>query len=201
MCAPLTPRQTLSLDRLGLDDLGMLARHKRATPAVRDAFVRALRTWIELRVRRVGQGRLQPADIDDLVQDFVVRCLTRHLCAWDPALCTISAFLFRRLRCEVIDHQRVVCRRAARDTIVDEVELLSPEPSPVEREEQQVRERKLRLVDDVVAALPRRQKMVMRRTLLGDTLHDIAKDIGVSHSTLSREKSAALQQIHTALAA
>ncbi len=199
MCAPLSPR--LSLDRLGLDDLGMLVRHKRATPAVRQAFAQALRTWIEQRVRRLGQGRLQAADVDDLVQEFTVRCLTRHFCAWEPALCTLSAFLFHRLRCEVIDHQRLVCRRAARDAAVDDLELASTDPSPAEREERLVRERNLQRIDDAVAALPRRQKMVMRRTLLGEPLHTIARDAGVSHSTLSREKSQALQGIQAALAA
>ena len=199
MCAPhLTPR--LTLNALGLDDLGLLVRHKKATPAVREAFARALLAWTKVRVQRLSRRGLQPDDVNDLSQEFVLRCLTRHFAGWDPTAVTISAYLYTRLRTEVIDRQRLLRRRGARDIDVDDVELPGQLPSPEEIQASREREARFRRLDDVVARLPRRQKMVMRRTLRGEQLQDIAKDAGLHHSTLSRDRSQALQHIHATLA-
>ena len=203
MCAPLSTPNTrrFSLASLTLDELGLLVRHKKATRPVRDAFARALLVWTRQRVQRLSRHRLQAADVNDLVQEFMVRCLTRHFSGWDPSAVAISAYLYTRLRTEVIDRQRQVRRRSARDVDVDEAELPSQLPTPDEIQATRITDARLRHLDNVVALLPRRQRMVMKRTLKGDCLTDIAKGVGVHHSTLSRDRTQAVQIIRAALLA
>jgi RNA polymerase sigma factor (sigma-70 family) len=198
MCAPQkTPH--FDLHALSLDDLGLLARHKKASPAVREAFARELSRWTRARVQSMSGRRLQPADVNDVAQEFVVRCLIRHLPAWDPKLVSLSPFLYRRLRCEVIDRQRLLRRRSERDFDVDDLELPGHVPNVEEIQATREEDARLRLLDVVVARLPRRQRMVMRRTLRGEPLKDIARDARVHHSTLSRERASAVLVLQTAL--
>ncbi|MDP2344625.1 MAG: sigma-70 family RNA polymerase sigma factor [Deltaproteobacteria bacterium] len=200
MCHPIQPPR-LDLKALSLDDLGLLARHKKATPAVREAFARELLRWTRQRVQSMSGRRLQLADVADVAQEFAIRCFTRHVEQWNPALVSLSAFLYRRLRCEVIDRQRLLRRRQERDFDVDGLELPTQLPNVDEIQTTREEEARLRHLDVVVGRLPRRQRMVMRRTLRGEQLKDIAKDARVHHSTLSRERTQAIRHIHAALAA
>ncbi len=185
--------------RLHLDDLGLRVRDRTATPAVREAFARELSRWTRQRVQRCGGRRLQPADVSDVSQEFVLRCLTRHFAGWDPQAVTLSAYLYRRLRHEVIDRQRQLRRRSVRDVDVDDLELPGQQPTLEDIQVVRERERRLRHLDDVVATLPRRQEMVVRRTLRGERLEEIARGAGVHHSTLSRDRTRALKHMQAVM--
>lgn len=194
MCAPVsTP--TFSLSALTLDELGLLVRHKRANSSVAEAFARALLVWTKRRVQRLCRRHLQVDDVNDLVQEFMVRCLTRHFAGWEPSEVSISAYLYGRLRTEVIDRQRQLLRRSIRDTDVDDTELPSQLPTPDEIQATRETEWRVRRLHRVVSALPRRQRMIMRRSFSGVTLRDLAKAEGVHPSTFSRERALAVASI------
>lgn len=191
MCSP-------SLHRLDLDQLGMMALHPRAGKDVEAAFARVLTEWVHNRVRRLIGRWAQPAELDDVAANFVLRCYARHLPAWQDARCTLSSYLYTRLRCEVIDHQRGVCRFAGRYLDVAEVDVAVDARDLVKDADDRAREAQFQLLDDVIDQLPRRRRMIMRRTLSGETIKEIAKDKRCSTSTLSRERSLALQTIQQA---
>lgn len=207
MCSPAAPTKpfALNLSRLTLDELGILQTHPRANDDVKEAFAAALHVWIGLRLRRLLGRSTQVADRDDLGQEFLVRCYTRYLPSWQPGTCSLSSFLFLRLRCEVVDHLRKHGRVAGRFVDVEDVavaaEVTASDTSLFAVIDAAADEQRHRLVDDVVARLPRRQRMVLRRSLAGETLNAIAKDVGLSHSTASRERAQAMASVKAALAA
>lgn len=194
MCTRPTAKPTLSLDNLGL-----LMRHPKATPAVQAAFSRALIRWSTDRIGSLTRRMVSfdAADRDDLLQAFMLRCLTRHLPRWEPHRVSLSAYLYRRLHGDVIDTLRARRRREATvsdvdaDTIVDEV---CDRDAWIER---LTRESTLRLVEDSIDELPRRQRQVLRRSMGGETLTEVAAGLGLHPSTLSRERSAALRTVRT----
>jgi RNA polymerase sigma factor (sigma-70 family) len=198
MSAPAPVR--IDLTTLGLDDLGLLARHPRAPQSARRAFVRALTSWTQARVAFVTRSmqNIDDSDRDDIVQDFLIACLTRHLRQWHPELSTLTAYLFVRLRCSAIDawrRRRTAHQRDGGDhvDVVDErsdVETLS-------------RVRELEDCFDAtraaVDALPHRQRAVVLHVLQGDSLVDAASALGVHASTASRERTAALARLRVQL--
>ena len=194
MCTRPTPRSHLSIDHLGL-----LMRHPRATPAVQAAFSRALIRWTTARIGSLTRRMISfdAADRDDLLQAFMLRCLTRHLPRWEPHRVTLSAYLYRRLHGDVVDTLRARRRLDATfadvdaDTVIDEV---CDRDAWVERLGKETR---LSLVEDSIEALPRRQRQVLRRSMGGETLTEVAAGLGLHPSTLSRERSSALRAVRT----
>ena len=106
---------------LDLDTLGLMARHPRATASTQALFSAALVKWARDRVQLVTRRMVSftAADRDDLVQEFMLRCLTRHLPRWEPAMTPLSAYLYRRLQGDVIDQLR---RRITREKRVGAVD-------------------------------------------------------------------------------
>lgn len=194
MCTRPAPRSHLSIDHLGL-----LMRHPRATPAVQAAFSRVLIRWTTVRIGSLTRRMISfdAADRDDLLQAFMLRCLTRHLPHWEPHRVTLSAYLYRRLHGDVVDTLRARQRLDATvadvdaDTIIDEV---CDRDAWVERLRKETR---LCLVEDSIEALPRRQRQVLRRSMGGETLTEVAAGLGLHPSTLSRERSSALRAVRT----
>ncbi len=189
---------------LDLDSLGLLARHPRAAANVQAAFSRALVKWARDRVAMVTRRMVSftASDRDDLVQEFMLRCLTRHLQRWDPSSTTLSAFLFRRLHGDVVDQLRrriTVEKRIAPgadpDSLVDDERAHDGIVANAHRE------RALAAIDAAVIRLPRRQRAVVRRTFAGESASDVAADLRVHPSTVSRERSAAIITLRNVVAA
>jgi RNA polymerase sigma factor (sigma-70 family) len=207
MSAP-TPFR-IDLDQLGLDDLGLLVRHPRAPDSVRRAFVRALDAWTRRRVRSLTRSMraVGAHDREDLVQEFLLRCLTRHLRHWQPATSTITGFLYPRLRGVVIDHWRR-SRTAERHVVTDDdrdADLDVPVEDAVDVAAgalcaAQARDVCHEAVDSAVASLPARQRRVVRALLRGAALADVAEELDVHPSTVSRERAAAFTSLRTTLA-
>ena len=63
------------------------------------------------------------------------------------------------------------------------------------------RERALAAIDAAVIRLPRRQRAVVRRTFAGESASDVAADLRVHPSTVSRERSAAIITLRNVVAA
>jgi RNA polymerase sigma factor (sigma-70 family) len=213
MSAPRSVR--LDLLALGLDDLAVLARHPHAPAEGRRAFVAVLTRWTRDRVTVVTRtmSGFGDADREDLVQDFLMACLTRHLRQWIPERGTVSAFLFVRLRSTVIDawrrRQRLVRRQGVieRDVqdMIDEVDSVqhknagaTPDGFDAARD---------RASDDLhaalvgaVAALPERQRTVVRCLCAGRTVGEAAALLRVHPSTASRERGAAFARLREMLA-
>ncbi len=201
MCS--NPR--LDPNTLDLDTLAMLARHPRATANVQAAFSKALVTWSRQRIQMVTRrmGTFSTGDRDDLLQEFMLRCLTRHLQRWDPAATTLSAFLFRRLHGDVVDQlrRRITHEKRVDGSAFDPDTIIDEERGIDEIAARRHRERALTAVDAAVVRLPRRQRAVVRRTFAGESAADVAADLRVHPSTISRERSAALSTLRLALAA
>jgi RNA polymerase sigma factor (sigma-70 family) len=198
MSAPASVR--IDVNTLSLDDLGLLVRHPRAPASARNAFVKALAAWTQARVALVARTmrNLDETDREDIAQEFLLQCLTRHLRQWQPTLSTITAFLFPRLRCVVIDAWRRRVREGQRDG-GDECDR-EDERADVERGPRRVRlEACYAVVAAAITRLPKRQRSVMRLVLAGDSLGDVAAALGVHPSTVSRERSAALTRLRGAL--
>jgi RNA polymerase sigma factor (sigma-70 family) len=203
MSAPAPVRIDLTV--LGLDDLGLLARHPQAPQGARRAFVRELTTWTRTRVATATRTMrtLDASDREDIVQDFLVACLTRHLRRWDPGRSTLTAYLFVRLRGAAIDawrRRRTALRRDGGEiaAVVDQVAGDFDVEAPA-------RARALDACFGVALAavdrLPRRQRAVVRHVLQGDSLAEAAQTLGVHASTASRERAAALAQLRSTLEA
>jgi RNA polymerase sigma factor (sigma-70 family) len=196
----------LDLASLGLDDLAVLARHPLAPAATRTLFTAALSRWVRQRVATATRGMtaFDAAERDDLVQEFLVTCLTRHLRQWDPQRCPLSAFLYVRLRGAAIDGWRRH-RRAQRHGALVEVDLdtvVDPDSEGGSGE----RGPRARTLDGCCAAmaaavqtLPRRQRAVVEHVLQGHSLVEAAAALKVHPSTASRERSAALASLRGAL--
>ncbi len=199
MCLPVTHRPTVEL--LSLDQLGMLALHPRASAEVKETFARVLTTWVNDRVRRLIGRWAQPCELEDVASDFIVRCYTRHLPAWSDIRCALSSYLYTRLRCEIIDHQRNVCRRVGRYLDIVDVEVAVEARDLEQDAKDREREARLDLLDQLVDRLPRRRRMVIKRSMSGETLHSIGRAKKVSHSTLSRERALGLATLQAAVQA
>jgi RNA polymerase sigma factor (sigma-70 family) len=186
---------------LGLDDLGLLVRHPRAPESVRRAFVQALDAWVRRRVATLTRRMrtIDDADRDDLVQDFLLACLTRHLRQWQPARATVSAYLFARLRCLVIDRWRRRRDAVARDA-GDDVDVASDTFTVDAARGAQAREACCVAVAHAVAGLPVRQRAVMRGFLRGDAAGTLAWELRLHPSTVSRDRTAALAALRAKLA-
>jgi RNA polymerase sigma factor (sigma-70 family) len=189
----------LALTPGGLDALAEQVCRGAATPATTAAFHAALLKWTRARLRQIAPW-LQRADVDDLAHDFWLRCMTRHLPAWDPTACVATAYLYRRLHCETVDELRRHQRRARVDD-VDDVEVAAPAVDVVDLEAAREREQKIARLDAAVERLPRRQRAVLRRTLRGEPLAAVAKDVRIHHTTASRERALAIATVQRALAA
>ena len=181
---------------LALDSLAVLARHPLATANVQATFSRALVKWARDRIAMVTRRMMSftAADRDDLLQEFMLRCLTRHLDRWDPARTTLTAFLYRRLHGDVIDQLR---RRIA----VDPDSLVDDERAHDGIAARAHRERALAALDAAVVRLPRRQRAVVRRTFAGESANDVAADLRIHPSTVSRERSAAILTLRSVVEA
>lgn len=192
---------TRPLHSLNLDQLALLASHPRATPAVQAAFSRALLTWTRERARRLRRRWPPGVELDDVVQIFMLRCLTRHLPAWPQHRVALSPYLYRRLVCDACDVVRGQNRHASRfddadpDAFIDEGRETEACLGRVETE------RTLRLVEDVVAALPVRQRLAVETHFGGQSLSEVAARLRVHPSTMSREKTAAVATLRTVLQA
>lgn len=185
MCSP------VALDRLSLDHLALLASHPRATPTVQAAFSRALLAWTRVRVARLARRWANDMDCDDLVQHFMLRCLTRHLPLWSSHRVSLSPYLFRRLQGDVLDALRAR-RRGTVDGDVDPDTLIDEERDTEACAARVEAERTLRLVERVVEELPTRQRLAVQRGFAGESMAEVAASLKVHPSTMSREKSAAL---------
>ena len=114
------------LDTLSLDHLALLASHPRATPTVQAAFSRALLSWTRERARKLRHRWPPGVELDDVIQTFMLRCLTRHLPAWQEHRVALSPYLYRRLLCDACDVVRGQNRHASRfddldpDVVIDE---------------------------------------------------------------------------------
>lgn len=205
MCSPVTPlpltasSKRAAIEQLGLDQLGMLALHPRASAQLKETFAQVLTTWVHDRVRRLIGRWAQPAEREDVASDFIVRCYTRHLPAWSDVRCALSSYLYTRLRCEIVDHQRNVCRRAGRYLDIVDVDIAVDARDVEQDARDREKEARLALLDTLVDRLPRRRRMVLKRSLSGETLHAIGREKKVSHSTLSRERSLALATLQEAV--
>jgi RNA polymerase sigma factor (sigma-70 family) len=207
MSAPLAVR--LDLQRLSLDELGLLARHPRASHAVRAAFVRTLSAWVRSRIRGLARTmrNLGAFDHEDIAQDFLERCLTRHLRQWDPEAVALSPFLFLRLRGAVIDswRRRETESRRAGGVDVDDVEGDCGVDVVGDRVVVGGTTRALALESSwqsthaAIHALPPRQRTVVRLVLRGAKLADVAQTLKVHPSTVSREHRAALDRLRGTL--
>ena len=189
------------LDTLSLDHLALLASHPRATPAVQAAFSRALLSWTRERARRLRHRWPPGVEVDDVIQTFMLRCLTRHLPAWQEHRVALSPYLYRRLVCDACDVVRGQNRHASRFDDLDPDDVIDEERETEACLERVGTERTLRLVDDVVAALPERQRLAVECSMAGASLSDVAARLRVHPSTMSREKSAALETLRTVLLA
>ncbi len=188
---------------LDLDTLGLMARHPRATASTQALFSAALVKWARDRVQLVTRRMVSftAADRDDLVQEFMLRCLTRHLPRWEPAMTPLSAYLYRRLQGDVIDQLRRRITREKRVGAVDPDTLIDDERGHDEIAAARHRERALAALDAAVVRLPRRQRAVVRRTLNGESAGDVAASLRVHASTVSRERAAAISTLRAVVAA
>ena len=197
MCTPQTPKQILK--DLTLDNLALLARHRRATPGVLEAFSRALSDWTDRRIRHlsVRYPSVSNACREDIRQDFLIRCLRRHLQTWRSSQCSFTAFAYRRLHGDVVDHLRrriTAERRAASpdldlDTFEDDNLALETITNNLQHEHQ------LRLLEGGLRRLPSREREVLERTAEGESMSQMALEEGVHPSTLSRLRATALTNL------
>ena len=188
---------------LALDSLAVLARHPLATANVQATFSRALVKWARDRIAMVTRRMMSftAADRDDLLQEFMLRCLTRHLDRWDPARTTLTAFLYRRLHGDVIDQLRRRITVERRVGAVDPDSLVDDERAHDGIAARAHRERALAALDAAVVRLPRRQRAVVRRTFAGESANDVAADLRIHPSTVSRERSAAILTLRSVVEA
>jgi len=181
---------------LDLDSLAMLARHPRATANVQAAFSKALVKWARDRIAMVTRRMVSftAADRDDLLQEFMLRCLTRHLDRWDPTQTVLTAFLYRRLHGDVVDQlrKRITVEKRLAPGAFDPDTLVDDERAHDGIAARAHRERALAAIDAAVVRLPRRQRAVVRRTFAGESASEVAADLRVHPSTVSRERSAAI---------
>jgi RNA polymerase sigma factor (sigma-70 family) len=189
------------LHNLSLDHLALLATHPRATPAVQAAFSRALLDWTRERASRLRHRWPAGVELDDVIQTFMLRCLTRHLPAWRQHKVALSPYLYRRLVCDACDVVRGQNRHTTRFDDVDPDEVIDDERETETCLERVATERTLRLVEDVVAALPARQRLAVESGLGGASLSEVAAKLQVHPSTMSRERTAALATLRTVLQA
>ena len=199
MCSPARPL-VLPLSRMSFDQLGILATHPRATDEIKEAFAAALHLWVGQRLKRLLGRSTQAADREDLAHEFMISCYAHHLAGWSPGLCPVSAWLFLRLRSDVVDFLRKTTRSKGRFVDVDDACVVAPDTSMDAALELRAERARHKLVDDVIATLPRRRRMVLRRTLNGESLQDIARDGRLSSSTASREKALAVAALQRAVA-
>jgi RNA polymerase sigma factor (sigma-70 family) len=192
---------TRPLHSLSLDHLALLASHPRATPAVQAAFSRALLTWTRERAARLRRRWPADVELDDVIQTFMLRCLTRHLPAWRQHRVALSPYLYRRLVCDACDIVRAQSRHAAWRDEADPDAFIDDARDTEVCLERVATERTLRLVEDVVAALPTRQRLAVQSSLGGPSLGEVAAQLRVHPSTMSREKTAGLTTLRTVLQA
>lgn len=192
MCTP-------TLHRVPLDHLALLAQHPRATPAVQAAFSRALLQWTRTRVARLSKRWPTDVDTDDVIQAFMLRCLTRHLSMWQSHRVGISAYLYRRLVGDVCDLLRSRSRAVSRFEDVDVNLVIDEDRDTEECLARVTNERRLRLVEEVVAALPARQRLAVETSLAGASMREVASTMRIHPSTLSREKTAAFAALREQL--
>ncbi|MBM4281274.1 MAG: sigma-70 family RNA polymerase sigma factor [Deltaproteobacteria bacterium] len=203
MSAPRTVR--LDLQTFSLDSLAALARHSQASAAVRRSFAAALGRWVQTRVATVTRTMacFDDADRDDIAQEFLIACLSRHLRQWCPERSPLAGFLFIRLRGAVIDAWRRRSRSLRRDPFVD-VDLAyivdpASELEGGERVDAREFDDRCEALRAAVVELPRRQRAVVEHLLRGETLTEAATALRVHPSTASRECGAALAQLRAAL--
>jgi RNA polymerase sigma factor (sigma-70 family) len=192
------------LRELSLDDLALLSSHPRATAAVQAAFHRALAEWTRVRVGRLRHRWPAGVEVDDVIQSFLLRCVSRHLPAWRAHRVALSPYLYRRLvgdACDVVRRHRrheryeAPLESAASDDVVDDER--DTETCLARKDT----ERRLRLVQYAVAALPARQRTAVETTLGGASLGEVARALQVHPSTMSRERTAAIATLRAALVA
>ncbi|HEY1101237.1 MAG TPA: sigma-70 family RNA polymerase sigma factor, partial [Myxococcota bacterium] len=149
------------------------------------------RERVQLVTRRMPS--FSTTDRDDLVQEFMMRCLTKHLSRWEPSQSSLSGFLYRRLHGDVVDalRRRITADKRGRGD-VDPDTLIDHEHGHDDIAARRHRERALAALDAAVVKLPRRQRAVVRRTLNGESATDVASSLRVHASTVSRERSAAI---------
>jgi RNA polymerase sigma factor (sigma-70 family) len=188
---------TTPLSAMSLDQLALLTTHKRATPAVQAAFSRALLAWTRRRVRMACRATpFQGLDQDDVVQAFILRCLTRHIGQWQPHRCEFTAFLYRRLRGDVCDAWRRRRRAEARSLELDDRAAdVVDDAGPERWREVLVKEHRLRLIEGGLSSLPVRQRQALAGALAGQSMTDVAEELGVHPSTMSRERTSAIAAI------
>jgi RNA polymerase sigma factor (sigma-70 family) len=188
---------------LSLDHLALLITHPKATPATQAVFTSALLTWTRARVATLTKrfGGFNHADEQDLVQAFILRCLTRYLPRWSPTRVALSPYLYRRLHADVVDALRARHRQAAR--LNDDADLdgvIDDEDARAKYDRLRL-ERSCEIVDALLETLPRVEQRLIRQTVMGTaSLTEIAEEVGVHPSTMSRRRSVGLRRLREGMA-
>ncbi len=181
------------LKRLSLDQLALLATHPRSTPTVQAQFSTALITWTRDLVKHLGKG-LSADERDELVAAFMLDCLTTHLVEWRSHRSAMTTFLFGRLYHDVVDAQRACFREIERSRDAFAADDLEDESVSRQRTAV-VREAQFRLIEGGLPGLPSRQRDVIKGCLAGQSISEVAAELGVHPSTMSREHGRAVASL------
>ena len=196
MCRSLTT--TYSLDHLAL-----LITHPRATPAAQAAFSAALLAWTRARVSRLVKryGHFNHADEADLVQAFMLRCLTRYLRKWSATRVALSPYLYRRLKADVVDALRERGRRGAQHDDGANLAAIVDVDDTAAKHERLELERSCAAALVLLEQLPALEQRLVRETVMGAaSMSEIADELDVHPSTMSRHRSAGLRRLRQGLA-
>ncbi len=186
-----------------LDHLALLNTHPRATAAAQAAFSAALLTWTRERVAALVKryGGFQAADEQDLVQAFMLRCLTRHLPKWSASRVALSPYLYRRLQCDVIDALRSRGRHLAQVDVDADISVVVDGEDVNVKRERLAHERRCAAALSVLETLPSVERRLICQTVMGSaSMSEIADELGVHPSTMSRHRKNGLRRLRDGLA-
>ena len=193
-----TPPQRGELDLL-------LSEAKDAPSAVREGrFFSALRKRMYVLVaQELGRNKwnLPASDVDDVVQELVLEIWRVDLERFDPTRASLLTFLRRKVRWRVIEKIRARGRRSRPLRLSAEMEeqIEDESTSVVQRQEEWIRHE---TAVDACASLAdlegldeRTRVVIVRHDLEGAALKDIAADMCVNPSTVTRMRQKGLREL------
>jgi RNA polymerase sigma factor (sigma-70 family) len=195
-------REERQVSERALDRLYLAA--SRGERLAQTRFYTALRSRLYVLVAqemRRARFFLSAADIDDLVQELLIDAWRIDLGRYDPRRGSLMAFLRRKVRWRLIELVRRIARRRARQlTTTSEIEPVDPETTLTARDERGRREALGARARDALPELEPRAREAIERYDLGDEpLKDVARDLRVHPSSVTRARQRGLRELRAVL--